>query len=431
MTDPKIIECDLLVIGTGMAGSAAALFAANRGVSVVQVGIISEIIFASGLLDLMGVHPIQKQRIWDNPWAAIDTVSKDIPGHPYAKLNEKDIRNAFAETLSFFTSAGIRYSSYKNRNVRVLTPVGTIKPTYCVPHTMWAGVKALEDQQPCLIVDIHGLKGFNARQITVMVKQYWPGIHSASIAFPDTGHLSEVYPEQMARALELASNREKLAKVIRPFVKDYHVVGVPAILGLYHTQDILNDLQEKIGVPIFEIPTMPPSVTGLRIKEAFEKYLPKIGVRLFTQKRVLDVDTIDSGKRFVSKVGDDKIHFKVLAQGIILASGRFIGKGLHADRKQIHETIFDLPVYQTGDRSRWHLKDFLDSRGHPINRAGLETDHLFRPFDRSGHPAFQRLFAIGSILAHQDWIRMKCGSGLAIATAYKAVNAFIDMIDAQ
>ncbi|UCD32176.1 MAG: FAD-binding protein, partial [Desulfobacterales bacterium] len=78
-----------MVIGTGMAGSAAALFAANRGVSVVQVGIISEIIFASGLLDLMGVHPIQKQRIWDNPWAAIDTVSKDIPGHPYAKLNEK------------------------------------------------------------------------------------------------------------------------------------------------------------------------------------------------------------------------------------------------------------------------------------------------------------------------------------------------------
>jgi glycerol-3-phosphate dehydrogenase subunit B len=28
-------------------------------------------------------------------------------------------------------------------------------------------------------------------------------------------------------------------------------------------------------------------------------------------------------------------------------------------------------------------------------------------------------------LAHQDWMRMKCGSGLAIATAYGAVNALL------
>jgi glycerol-3-phosphate dehydrogenase subunit B len=172
---------------------------------------------------------------------------------------------------------------------------------------------------------------------------------------------------------------------------------------------------------------MPPSVTGLRIKEAFEKHLPQKGVRLFTQKRVIDADAIDSKKRFVLEVGDNKTDFKVLAQGIILASGRFIGKGLHADRKQIRETLFDLPVYQIRDRSRWHLKDFLDSRGHPINRAGLETDDLLRPFDRSGHPAFQTLFAVGSILAHQDWMRMKCGSGLAISTAYKAVNAFLEL----
>jgi glycerol-3-phosphate dehydrogenase subunit B len=39
------------------------------------------------------------------------------------------------------------------------------------------------------------------------------------------------------------------------------------------------------------------------------------------------------------------------------------------------------------------------------------------------------LFAIGSILAHQDWIRMKCGSGLAIATAYGAVKALLKLKD--
>jgi len=72
----------------------------------------------------------------------------------------------------------------------------------------------------------------------------------------------------------------------------------------------------------------------------------------------------------------------------------------------------------------WHRKSFLDPRGHPINRAGLEIDDTFRPLDRSGRPAYRTLFAAGSILAHQDWMRMKCGSGLSIATGYGAVNAF-------
>ena len=48
MPSPKTKECELMVIGTGMAGYAAALFAANQGLSVIQVGITSEIVFASG-----------------------------------------------------------------------------------------------------------------------------------------------------------------------------------------------------------------------------------------------------------------------------------------------------------------------------------------------------------------------------------------------
>jgi glycerol-3-phosphate dehydrogenase subunit B len=45
--------------------------------------------------------------------------------------------------------------------------------------------------------------------------------------------------------------------------------------------------------------------------------------------------------------------------------------------------------------------------------------------DRKGRTASENLYAAGSILAHHDWMRMKCGSGLAIATAYAAVNALV------
>ncbi|PQP33609.1 anaerobic glycerol-3-phosphate dehydrogenase subunit B, partial [Desulfobacteraceae bacterium SEEP-SAG9] len=68
MSASEFITCELTVIGTGMTGMAATLFAANRGVSTVQVGSTGEIIFASGVFDLMGVHPIADKHIWQNPW---------------------------------------------------------------------------------------------------------------------------------------------------------------------------------------------------------------------------------------------------------------------------------------------------------------------------------------------------------------------------
>lgn len=128
---------------------------------------------------------------------------------------------------------------------------------------------------------------------------------------------------------------------------------------------------------------------------------------------------------FLLHVGARAPEYTIRARAIVLASGRFFGQGLAADRQRIRETLFNLSVYQPPDRAGWHRPDFFDPRGHPINQAGLIVDDQFRPLDESGRPAFTTLYAAGSILAHQDWMRMKCGSGLAIATAYGAVEALM------
>jgi glycerol-3-phosphate dehydrogenase subunit B len=429
MSQIETIKCELTIIGTGMAGNAAAVFAANRGLSVVQVGCPGQTLFASGFLDLMGVHPVQEKRVWHDPWAGIETVCRDIPDHPYSRLNRKDIQNSFEEFISFLNTSGINYRWHKDRNINVLTPMGTFKPTYGVPETMWSGVKAIEDQKPCLIIDFQRLKGFSARQIAACLKEKLPMVNTARILFPEFDYMGEIFPEHMARALELSENRKKLSQIIEKHVGNMQVVGIPAILGMYRSREILSDMEEQIGVPIFEIPTMPPSVTGLRLKEAFEQHLPKRGVRLLTPKRVMGVKFSEKGKNFIFDVGNNQLNYKIQSQSAILASGRFMGKGLHAERKRIKETIFDLPVHQPKNRAHWHLKDFLDNRGHSINLAGVEIDNLFRPLNRPGQPAFRMLFAAGSILAHQDWIRMKCGSGLAIATAFGAVKALLKLKD--
>jgi glycerol-3-phosphate dehydrogenase subunit B len=409
-----------------MAGMAAALFAIDRGLATVQVGHTGEIIFASGLLDLLGVHPLKDKKIRRDPWVGIKSLVQDIPNHPYARVQPRDIRTAIEELLVFFDAIGLAYNHFRRYNSEVLTSMGTTKLTYGVPHTMWPGVEALKNKCACLLVDFFGLKGFSARQIVQTLGNRWPKLRIARIQFPETGLSQEVYTERMALILELARNREKLAQAIRPHLNEAQIVGLPTILGISNTFEVKADLEKRIGVPVFEIPSMPPSVPGVRLKQAFEQYLPQKGVRQFAQRQVLNVHYQSDGT-FVSEIGGADVEQRVRSKGVILATGRFIGQGLHADRKKIRETLFNLPVYQPHERAQWHRRDFLDPRGHPINQAGLEIDRHFRVLDSTGRPAFKTLFAIGSILAHQDWIRAKCGSGLAIATAYGAVNSFLVM----
>jgi glycerol-3-phosphate dehydrogenase subunit B len=44
--------------------------------------------------------------------------------------------------------------------------------------------------------------------------------------------------------------------------------------------------------------------------------------------------------------------------------------------------------------------------------------------DAKGRLTHERRFAVGSLLAGQDWMREQSGSGLAIAGARAAVDAF-------
>jgi glycerol-3-phosphate dehydrogenase subunit B len=226
--------------------------------------------------------------------------------------------------------------------------------------------------------------------------------------------------------MEFAGNLEKVVTEIRPHIRDAETVGIPAILGMERSHEIVERLSQKLGVRVFEIPTMPVSVPGLRLNEAFTRGLSDAGVKLFFPNRIISWEHADDGN-FLLGIGQGAPAKWIRAEGVILATGRFWARGLRADRDKIRETLFDLPVHQPEERNGWHREDFLDLRGHPVNRAGLNIDDLFRPLDHRGGPAFEKLFAAGSILAHQDWMRMKCGSGLAISSAYAAVDAFSKM----
>ncbi len=223
----------------------------------------------------------------------------------------------------------------------------------------------------------------------------------------------------MARALEVPATRLRLAELLKGAAGDAKVLGLPAILGMHQPDQVHADLQRLTGLQIFEIPTMPPSVAGLRLRELFEQALPRKGATLIPQQKVTSLRLADDGATLALK--DSYGEIEVKAQAVILATGRLLSGGLEAHPEGIREHLLNLPVVQPASRSDWYCESYTDPRGHPINRAGIEVDALGRPLGADGQYYHPRLFAAGAVLAHHDWIRSRSGAGIALASAWKAV----------
>lgn len=417
--ESRHFETDLAVIGSGIAGFAASIFALNRSIKTAQIGNTGAVAYTTGYLDLLGAIEGSSEPVID-PWQGLTSLKDSCPNHPLSRISKEDIQSGFAQFTSFLGECGMAYNAPQESNITALTPAGTLKKTLCVPATMAIGPLALAEKAICVIVDFKGLRGFSAQQVVANLKDKWPTLSAKKCIFPDMEH-GEIYPEVMARALEVRSTREKLAKLLIEAAGDAKFIGLPAILGMHNPDEVKKELEQLTGLQLFEIPTMPPSVPGIRLREMFEQILPQKGITLIPQQKVetLKFDA-DGATLFLT---DNYGPIIIRSKAVLLATGRFLSGGLQAHINGITETLLDLPVCQPQSRTDWYLEKYTDSRGHAIHKAGIEVDDSYRPLDKEGKPYSDRLFAAGIILAHQDWIRGRSGAGIAIATAYKAVEA--------
>jgi len=417
-----MMRCDLFIAGCGPAGCAAAFFAARKGLDVVQAGNSAKMAFAGGMLDVLGNDP-QSGQPADHPWRAMDAVREHCPEHPYARLDSGQARLAMEEILAWSASQGLTYRHADNDNSKVITPLGSLKRAWAVPDTFWPGVQALKERPPALLVDFLGLREYSAQQICSLAHEIWPDLRAQRLDFP-APLPRPLAPLGMARAMEHAATRAHLVRSLQKYLGNAACVGLPAILGTYRQDEIRAELEAALGLPVFELPTLPPSVPGFRLQQVLSSRLEQEGVTQRMHSRVLRV--LAEGGSFRIGLGARDVEEEVTARGLVLASGRFAGGGLVAEPSGlIREAIMDLYVRQPLEREQWHSPDFFDPSGHRMNRTGLVTDDLFRPVDARGGLTHERLFAVGSILAGQDWMREQSGSGLAIASAKAAVDAFL------
>jgi glycerol-3-phosphate dehydrogenase subunit B len=419
-------SADVLIIGAGLSGMAAASFAVSRGLKTAMVGWTrGEIPFASGLFDLLSVYPVDRRNQLDDPWRGIEELIHDCPDHPYGRAGLKNLRVAWREFLSFLNDAGMYYTGCSDdRNAALATAAGTLKRTWRMPETMWPGVDGMLEKRPTLVIDFDGMKEFSAVQIAEVLKSRWPELRAKRLTFPYPFSGIDRHTPMMAEALESPKVRIDLAEMIRKSAAGFELIALPAILGARQPRIVASHLEEMIGVPVFEIPTLPPSVPGQRLVSAIDQALERKGVTLLLNRRVTGIEH-DASRCLRALVSDERSGEVVEAAGFIIATGRFIGGGLTADFSGVREPLMNLPVHQPAKREEWHREHFLDPEGHPLNRCGVSIDTYFRPLGQNGRTAFENLFAAGSLLAHQDWVREKSGAGIAVATAFSAVQSFI------
>ena len=415
-------DVELAVVGSGLAGLAASAFALNRGISVARVGGTGGLAFTTGYLDLLGVSMSEKSGFLAEPFEGVDTLRVANPGHPYAKLSNEEIRAAFTEFLTCLEAAGLPYTTQGN-NILAFSPIGTLKCTHAAPLNMLSGAEAFAFGAPCLLVDFAGFKAFSAREIAVNLRAYWPTIRPLTLKFPDLDWSGELYAEAMARALEVPATRDALIEAIRPHLGDARCVGLPAVLGVHGSAEVCTYMANALGVSVFEVPTLPPGVPGLRLRECMDMSQRGKGVQLFTQRHVFQVRP--DGEGFSLDIGENAPDTTVRAKAVLLATGRFLSGGLVGCReKGVLEPLLGLPVTAPQSREDWHSDDYFDLAGHGINRAGLAVDRQFRPVGADGKPVYANLFAAGAILAGQDWVREKSGAGISLASAWKAVESY-------
>jgi glycerol-3-phosphate dehydrogenase subunit B len=415
---------DLLVIGAGLAGLTAALAAAEAGLrtAIVARG-LGALHWSAGTLDLLGYLPDDEQPI-AQPLAALARLPAQ---HPYRLLGQDAVAAAMAGLAERLGQAGLPYGGAGDQaNLLLPSPAGAMRPVYLAPAAQLAG--RLDDPTPLLIAGFQGFRDFYPSIVAHHLCRQ--GVAARAVYLP-----SELLSDRrdansvvLAQEMESARRQDALANALRQVVAPGERVGLPALLGLDRHMESRQRLQEAVGAPIFELPTLPPSVAGIRLHRTLVGLLARYRVPVQTNMRAVGfgVESGSGGNRLAWVETESSARpLRHRAGAFLLATGGILGGGFQSDPAgRVWETVFELPLSVPQGRGGWFHGEFLDRRGHPVFQGGVVVDESLRPL-RDGGPAYTNLYAAGGVLAHADPIRERSLEGIAIATGQAAVRAIM------
>ena len=210
---------------------------------------------------MLGYYPVDAPEPVESPGVTLAKLITDQPQHPYALVGVAGVEAALTAFQTLCAAAGYPLHGSLDKNWLLPSAVGTFRPTCLAPETMIAG--DLRNDDPMLIVGIKQLVDFYPNIIAEnLAKQGQEAAH-LMLDLPELAQRNFNTPVSIGSLIqENADFRAVLARKIKAKLGNAKRVGLPAILGRVPSLEIKNDLQVKIGVPVFEIPGLPPSLPG-------------------------------------------------------------------------------------------------------------------------------------------------------------------------
>ncbi len=431
---------DVVVIGAGLAGCAAAARAAGEGARVAMVasGLGRLFHLGGGSLDVLAVRAARPVR---RPLAEVAALATSEPEHPYAILGLEAVRRGLALIAEIAAREGYPFSGAApadgaglppdQPNLWLPTALGGWRAAFLAPASMvgaaWAGTDAWPLGREVLVAGFQGYGDFSpellARGIRhsarAQARSVWldvPGVAGASLA----GGLSAPY---LGRYFDRPGAVAGLAGEVGGRLGRSEVVIFPALLGLERSVAAHSQLEALLGRPVAEVPALPPSLPGLRLWRAIRRYLAARGVRFYLGATAAAAEPAAGGRattaaggrlasirvRGVSREVELRAGAFVLATGGIGGGGIALSPGPPPGGPVAREAVLGLRLSEAGAP---HL---------PVN-------HRLQPPGPGGEPAWANLFAAGSILCGHDLAVEGSASGIAAASGCRAGELALDVL---
>jgi glycerol-3-phosphate dehydrogenase subunit B len=413
------MTAETVVVGAGLAGLTAALRLTEHGHHVVVVARgVGATHLAPATVDVLGY--IGEERV-ESPATALGRLLERSPDHPYRRVTVQQLEAA----LTWFShrTARLGYAGGLHENLLLPTAMGVAKPSALAPRSMrggdlraggrfvFVGFRGFKDFHPFLLADnlVHA-------QLPVPLTA-----RALELALP-ADRLGDVGGRRLADRFDNSGYSDWLVNALQDKLEPGERLGLPAVLGLRRAEETWQELERRLGRPVFEVSTLPPSIPGMRLFEALKAGLRAAGVRLVLGVTAIGATARDGHIEAV-RVANASGTVSYPAHSVVLASGGFASGGLALDSHgSTRETVFGLPVVgvPAAGPVRFAARYFDDQ---PLAGSGLAIDDRFRPVDGDRKPFYTNLYAAGAILAGAVPWKEKSGTGISIATGYAAAEA--------
>lgn len=426
------MKFDCIIIGGGIAGLTCGIKCATAGLhcAIISSG-MSALHFSSGSIDLLSYYP--GQTVVYSPFDVLGRFISERPAHPYAKCGPDTVEEALLFFKEQVGKEGIEFCANDRKSHFHITALGTLKPTFYSQKSVYN--PDMQDaflQKPKIgIVNVAEFRDFNPDLVAANLKTH--SFFKDCDIVTGSLELGEILRTQknphefrsidIARIFDSGTYLESVAEKINHLTGDSRFVGMPAFLGISNFNSVYSALRELTGKYIYEIPTLPPSILGMRLDDALKSRFADLGGVFIAGDRVVGGEfSHDRLKHiFTQNYGDNLLR----ADCFVLATGSFFSGGLSSRLNSIKEPVFDLALDYTSGRKNWYSSSFLDPQSHPFLEFGVRTNEHFNPIDnKGGH--IQNLFCIGAVLANYNPVKEGSGSGVAIGSAYRVAKQIID-----